>query len=196
MDHQRDSVTHVKPEFKPFLPGRAAVVQAARHPRAAKAAAIAKMEDDNDDKEMAEVVAIAAKKNKWIGDFIKAGKKGDCGATIYYSTGDGDDEYDTYEGAYSASTGVHGEMDALEDFLNDGRDISTITYIAITSPPCKVCNAVLNLLGLNSLVGVPMGKESKTGHKSAFKVPDIVLNAVCVRRGIPKAVLEKHLYDI
>jgi hypothetical protein len=150
----------------------------------------------DDDKEMADVVAVAAQKNKWIGDFIAKGKKGECGATLYYKTGPAEGDYDTYEGSYSDSTGVHGEMDALEDFLDDGKELSTIMYIAITSPPCKVCNAVLNLLKLNFLVGVPMGMESKTGHKSAFKVPDVILNAIAVRRGVPKAVLEKHLYDI
>lgn len=185
-DHRAGSM-HVKPEFKPLLPGRAGVVQraAARPKRAA-----AKRKPD-DAKEMRDFVKVAGKKNKW-GVMALAGKgQGKCGATIYFK--DDEDEISYYEGSYSDVSGFHAEMAALNDFLGEGNEISDITRIEITSPPCKVCNAILNALGVPHLVLVPEGKEDGTGHKSAFKVPDSVLDAVCTKRGITKASLVAYL---
>ena len=184
-DH-RAGAMHVKPEFKPLLPGRAGVVQRAARPQ--RAAAKRKPDDA---KEMQAFVKVASKKNKW-GVMALAGKgQGKCGAKIYFK--DDEDEISYYEGSYSADSGFHAEMAALKDFLDEGNEISTITRIEITSPPCKVCNALLNALGVPHLVLVPEGKEDGTGHKSAFKVPDCVLDAVCTKRGITKASLVSYL---
>ena len=184
-DH-RVGAMQVRPEFKPLLPGRATVVQRASRP---KREAAKKKPDDA--KEMQKFVKVAGKKNKWASEAGAALGQGKCGATIYYK--DEDDDISYYQGSYSDASGFHAEMDALNDFLEDGNEISTITRIEITSPPCKVCNAILNALELPHLVTVPEGKEDGTGHKSAFKVPDNVLNAVCTKRKISKASLVSYL---
>ncbi|WP_083858269.1 hypothetical protein [Gallaecimonas xiamenensis] len=65
-----------------------------------------------------------------------------CNAVIFNH----DDEIS--EGAYDSVRSTHAEMNALVEYLQDGGDLADIQRIEITSPPCKSCAFVLELLGV------------------------------------------------
>jgi hypothetical protein len=115
--------------------------------------------------------------------------QGSCGASIYLNGF-------VIDGSYSDKTGFHAEMDALNQFLSGGGDVDSIETITLTSPPCKACAYVLKALGLGGKVKVPVGKGNATGHKSAFKVPDSVLNLVAVRTGDSVKQVKEYVYNI
>jgi hypothetical protein len=56
-------------------------------------------------------------------------------------------------GAYTS--GIHGEMNALEDYLSNGGTIAAIEKITISSPPCKYCHLILTDLGIRAKVMAP-----------------------------------------
>lgn len=133
------------------------------------------------------LVSAASRKPDWAEDEDLSGQgQGSCGATIYFPGGD-------IDGEYSADTGFHAEMDALNQFLGYGGELGDITGITLSSPPCKVCKTILNVLGLGALVSVPPGKGNKTGHKSAFAVPNSVKNLVAGRLGIKVEKVMEYL---
>jgi hypothetical protein len=85
-------------------------------------------------------------------------------------------------GSYSADTGNHAEMKALANFLSAPRTkLEEITEIAISSPPCKVCKAILIVLGLAGKVTVPAGKGESHGSCKGFEVPLSVLKEVATK---------------
>src|SRR5262249_31331182 len=57
------------------------------------------------------------------------------------------------EGSYKNS--IHGEINALEDYLSNGGTIAGITTINISSPPCKYCHLILTDLGIRGKVAAP-----------------------------------------
>jgi len=57
------------------------------------------------------------------------------------------------EGSYKNS--IHGEINALEDYLSNGGTIAGITTINISSPPCKYCHLILTDLGIRGKVVAP-----------------------------------------
>lgn len=64
----------------------------------------------------------------------------------------------TGEGAYSASYNIHGEIAALEDYLENGGTIGDVVKITISSAPCKYCHIILSDLGIRDKVaGFPSG---------------------------------------
>jgi hypothetical protein len=74
-----------------------------------------------------------------------------CDASVVGATKSG-------EGAYSASYNIHGEIDALEDYLSNGGTIGDIVKITISSAPCKYCHVILGDLGIrDKVVGYPSG---------------------------------------
>ncbi len=66
-----------------------------------------------------------------------------CVATVYL----GADE-PCYQGRFDSGACVHAEMAALSAAISNERDLSRVTSIEISSPPCKSCAFVLELLGL------------------------------------------------
>lgn len=71
-----------------------------------------------------------------------------CDATVVGAAKSG-------EGSYSSSTGVHGEINALEDYLSNGGALGDIEKIVLTSQPCKYCHLVLSDLGVRLKVVAP-----------------------------------------
>jgi Cytidine and deoxycytidylate deaminase zinc-binding region len=57
------------------------------------------------------------------------------------------------EGSYKNS--IHGEMNALEDYLSNGGTIAKISTITISSQPCKYCHLILSDLGIRGKVVAP-----------------------------------------
>jgi cytidine deaminase len=128
----------------------------------------------------------ASRKPRWKEDrSVKhIGDEGVCVATVV------DDDGDEYEGAYSSSSGWHGEMAALEAFLNSNQDLDDIDVIKISSAPCGLCKAVLNNLGLMAKVRVPLGQGKKTGSNKGSKLPPKVWNLL--RKKFPEDKLLEH----
>ena len=62
---------------------------------------------------------------------------------------------DAASGEGSYKNGIHGEMNALEDYLENGGTIGGITSINISSPPCKYCHLILTDLGIRGKVVAP-----------------------------------------
>ena len=58
-------------------------------------------------------------------------------------------------GTGSYKNSIHGEINALEDYLSKGGTIAGITTINISSPPCKYCHLILSDLGIRSKVVAP-----------------------------------------
>ena len=58
-------------------------------------------------------------------------------------------------GSGSYQNSIHGEMNALEDYLSKGGTIAAIQKISISSPPCKYCHLILSDLGLRNKVVAP-----------------------------------------
>jgi deoxycytidylate deaminase len=65
-----------------------------------------------------------------------------CNAEVYEGS---DDAVST--GAYNSGTSTHAEMNALSAYIAQETDFETISRIVISSPPCKSCAFVLELLG-------------------------------------------------
>jgi len=57
------------------------------------------------------------------------------------------------KGSYKNS--IHGEINALEDYLSNGGTIAGIKTISISSPPCKYCHVILTDLGIRGKVVAP-----------------------------------------
>jgi hypothetical protein len=127
------------------------------------------------EKLMMEFMGVAGVKHEWAEAKIQGLGQGQCGAVISYKDGAATR---TCKGEYDDDSGYHAEMDALDKFLAAGKNISSIKTIKITSPPCKACNAVLNLLGLTDKVKVPRGMAAGVGHRSSYKVPPRVMSLV------------------
>ncbi|CAM7500740.1 hypothetical protein OGY07_12895 [Citrobacter sp. Cs237] len=56
------------------------------------------------------------------------------------------------EGSYNAMTCTHAEMTALDNYFSSANKDKKINCIEISSPPCKSCAFVLELLGLIGVV--------------------------------------------
>ncbi|MGB0065795.1 MAG: hypothetical protein WBP85_15235 [Terracidiphilus sp.] len=67
----------------------------------------------------------------------------------------------TGTGSYVNS--IHGEINALEDYLNQGGTLGAITRIEISSPPCKYCHLILGDLGILGKVVVTKASKRKFG---------------------------------
>jgi Cytidine and deoxycytidylate deaminase zinc-binding region len=57
-----------------------------------------------------------------------------------------------HSGKGSYKNSIHGEINALEDYLSNGGIIGEIKTITISSPPCKYCHLILTDLGLRDKV--------------------------------------------
>ena len=77
---------------------------------------------------------------------------------------------------YTPGESIHAEMNALADFVCNGRNLPTITQIDITAPPCKSCAFVMELLGVVHTVRTT-GATYKN-FTSAWNWPDELQNAV------------------
>ena len=76
-------------------------------------------------------------------------------ATSGFSNCDASVVSDNKSGAGSYKNSIHGEINALEDYLSNGGTIATIKKITITSPPCKYCHLILTDLGIRNKVVAP-----------------------------------------
>lgn len=73
-------------------------------------------------------------------------------------------------GSYNSTECTHAELNALAEYVSNGGDLSQITSIEVTSPPCKSCNFVLYIHGLRGKVKTT-GKVSKS-FTGSWKWPD------------------------
>lgn len=78
------------------------------------------------------------------------------------------------QGTYNAQTCTHAEMNALAAYIGNHNDFGAVTSIEITSPPCKSCAFVLELLGLIDAV-VTTGPISKH-FTGSWRWPDALQN--------------------
>lgn len=72
----------------------------------------------------------------------------ECVATVF----DNIENESSSTGQYNAVTSTHAEINALVDYIAAETDFTTIERINISSPPCKSCAFVLELLGLLPVV--------------------------------------------
>lgn len=70
-----------------------------------------------------------------------------CSARIYEGG-----ENAVASGEYDSNSSIHAEMNALAEYIRQESDFITISRIEISSPPCKSCAFVLELLGVSDKV--------------------------------------------
>jgi len=119
------------------------------------------------DKVLEEVKSIENRCNKEISTDLATNKVEymNCKAKVF----EGSDKA-VSEGEYSAQKSTHAELNALAAYIEQESDFSTIEKIEITSPPCKSCAFVLELLGAIDKVQTT-GKIHKM-HTSAWIWPN------------------------
>jgi len=88
-----------------------------------------------------------------------------CDAKVYEGSDDA-----VSAGSYTAQTATHAEMNALIEYIAQEIDYRTVSAIHISSPPCKSCAFVLELLGLTDKV-ITTGLVHKH-FTSSWKWPD------------------------
>lgn len=92
-------------------------------------------------------------------------------------------------GTGSYTSNIHGEINALEDYLGQGGTIAAITKIEITSPPCKYCYLILGDLGILGKVIVTKPSKRKFGSCQGgsygfFKFDGLVSKALQAKTGL------------
>jgi deoxycytidylate deaminase len=93
----------------------------------------------------------------------------------------------TGTGSYVNS--IHGEINALEDYLNQGGTLGAITKIEISSPPCKYCHLILVDLGILGKVTVTKASKRRFGSCQGgsygfFKHEGVVSKALQAQTGL------------
>jgi deoxycytidylate deaminase len=78
-------------------------------------------------------------------------------------------------GEYDSNASIHAELNALVSYIGLKSDLSNISKIRITSPPCKSCAFVLKLLGL--LDKVQTTKQIYKEHTGSWVWPQALQNS-------------------
>lgn len=109
--------------------------------------------------------------------------------TSGFSTCDASVTSGSITGTGSYANSIHGEINALEDYLNQGGTITAITRIEISSPPCKYCHLILGDLGILGKVVVTKASKRKFGSCAGgsygfFKSGGLVSQALQAKTGL------------
>ncbi len=78
-------------------------------------------------------------------------------------------------GKYSSATGVHAEINAVENALENRVPLGKISKILVTKGCCRRCAAVMERLGLADKVGP---KETSPTYSGAYAIPTRVKDAL------------------
>lgn len=129
---------------------------------------------------MASLDSVATRCNRKIITSLPPGGAGgfmSCYAQVYDATSV---VRPAARGQYKAATSTHAEMNALANYLRRHGTLAGITRIVISSPPCKSCAFVMELLGVIGKV-VTTGKIYKHAT-SAWAWPARLRNPTSFQR--------------